>query len=162
MKALNAAGLHVAGTSAGAAFLCAQMIVRGKRGATPRHGMVTVVPGLGLTDHLIIDQHFSQRDRLGRLITALSSHPVAGGIGVDEDTAAFLDSDDVITVVGSNAVTVIDASHLIVTSSDPVTAGKPVSLIGAIVHVLADGGRYDTIRHTAEVDGVDRVWEATP
>ncbi len=86
LKARNAAGLHVAGTSAGAAFLCAQMIVRGKRGATPRNGMVTVEPGLGLTDHIIIDQHFSQRDRLGRLLTALSLYPVEVGIGVDEDT----------------------------------------------------------------------------
>ena len=162
VKARNTAGLHVAGTSAGAAFLCAQMIVRGKRGATPRHGMVTVVPGLGLTDQLIIDQHFRQRDRLGRLIIALSSHPVAGGIGVDEDTAAFLDADDIITVVGSNAVTVIDASRLVVPSRDTVTAGKPVSLIGAIVHVLAEGGRYDTLRRTAEVNGADPVREATP
>ena len=162
LKARNAAGLHVAGTSAGAAFLCAQMIVRGKRGATPRNGMVTVKPGLGLTDHIIIDQHFSQRDRLGRLLTALSRHPVEVGIGVDEDTAAFLDADDVITVVGSSVVTVVDASRLVVSSGDSAAEGKPVSLIGATVHVLAEGGRYDLRRHKAEVDGADRVRGATP
>ena len=162
LKARNAAGLHVAGTSAGAAFLCAQMIVRGKRGATPRDGMVTVKPGLGLTDHIIIDQHFRQRDRLGRLLTALSRCPVEVGIGVDEDTAAFLDADDVITVVGSSVVTVVDASRLVVSSADSTTAGKPVSLIGATVHVLAEGGRYDIRRHQATVDGADRVREATP
>jgi len=162
LKMYNAAGLHVAGTSAGAAFLCAQMIARGKRGATPRNGMVTIEPGLGLTDHIIIDQHFRQRDRLGRLLTALSRYPVEVGIGVDEDTAAFLDADDVITVVGSSVVTVVDASHLEVSSGDSAAEGKPVSLIGATVHILAEGSRYDTRRHKAEVDGADRVREATP
>ena len=162
LKARNAVGLHVAGTSAGAAFLCAQMIVRGKRGATPRNGMVTVEPGLGLTDHIIIDQHFRQRDRLGRLLTALSHYPVEVGIGVDEDTAAFLDADDVITVVGSSVVTVVDASRLVVSSGDSADEGRPVSLIGATVHVLAEGGRYDVRRREAEVDGANRVREATP
>ena len=162
LKVRNAAGLHVAGTSAGAAFLCAKMIARGKRGATPRDGMVTVKPGLGLADHIILDQHFSQRDRLGRLLTALARYSVAVGIGVDEDTAAFLDADDVITVVGSSAVTVVDASRLAVSPGGLAAAGKPVSLIGATVHVLADGGRYDTRRHKAEVVGAGRVREATP
>jgi cyanophycinase len=162
LKARNAVGLHVAGTSAGAAFLCAQMIVRGKRGATPRTGMVTVEPGLGLTDHIIIDQHFRQRDRLGRLLTALSRYPVEVGIGVDEDTAAFLDADDLITVVGSSAVTVVDASRLVVSSSDSADEGNPVSLIGTTVHVLAEGGRYDVRRHEAEFDGANRVREPTP
>ena len=88
--------------------------------------------------------------------------PVEVGIGVDEDTAAFLDPDDVITVVGSSVVTVVDASRLVVSSGDSATAGKPVSLIGATVHVLAEGGRYDIRRHKATVDGADRAREATP
>ena len=65
--------------------------------------MVTLAPGLGLTNRVIIDQHFRQRDRLGRLLTALAYNPFAVGIGLDEDTAAFFGPDDVLEVVGSGA-----------------------------------------------------------
>ena len=85
----NAEGMHVAGTSAGAAFLCEHMIAFGKEGASPRAKIVTLAPGLGLTNRVIIDQHFRQRDRLGRLLTALAYNPFAIGIGLDENTAAL-------------------------------------------------------------------------
>jgi cyanophycinase len=88
IRVMNERGVHVAGTSAGAAFLSEHMIAYGDEGSTPHAGMVTMAPGLGLTNRIVIDQHFRQRDRLGRLLTALAYNPFAVGIGLDEDTAA--------------------------------------------------------------------------
>ena len=96
LRAMNASGAAMAGTSAGAAFLSEHMIAFGDEGPTPRAGMVTLAPGLGLTNRVIVDQHFRQRDRLGRLLAALALNPFAVGIGLDEDTAAFIGSDEVL------------------------------------------------------------------
>ncbi len=149
IRHLNADGVHVAGTSAGAAVLSEHMIAGGASGATPRQDMVTLAPGLGLTNHLIIDQHFRQRDRLGRLLTAVSYNPFVTGIGLDEDTAAFIGPDDVLEVVGSGAVTVVDPSKLQHSSMGTARAGEPVSLIGLQLHILAHGARYHTVRREA-------------
>ena len=83
----NAHGMHVAGTSAGAAVLSEHMIAFGEEGGSPRAGSVGLSPGLGLTNRFIIDQHFRQRDRLGRLLTALAYNPFAVGVGLGEDRA---------------------------------------------------------------------------
>ena len=85
----NAQGVTVAGTSAGAGFLSEHMIAFGAEGSSPRASSVRLAPGLGLTTRVVIDQQFRQRDRLGRLTAALGYNPVAIGIGLDEDTAAF-------------------------------------------------------------------------
>ncbi len=90
VRVMNAAGVPVAGTSAGAAFISEHMIAFGSEGSTPVAGSVRLAPGLGLTNRFVIDQHFRQRDRLGRLLTALAYNPFAVGIGLDEDTAAFI------------------------------------------------------------------------
>jgi cyanophycinase len=143
LRRLNAGGVHVAGTSAGAAFVSEHMIAFGDEGATPRAAMVTLVPGLGLTNKVIVDQHFRQRDRLGRLLTALAYNPFAVGIGLDEDTAAFIDADNVVDVAGSGAVTIIDPGAIEHTSIDAVKKGEPVSILGVRLHVLAAGGQFD-------------------
>ncbi len=145
----NIAGTHVAGTSAGAAFLCEQMIVVGRTGATPKIGMVTLSEGLGLTGHVVIDQHFRERDRLGRLLKALAHHPDAIGIGVDEDTAAFIDPENVIEIVGSGGVTVVDASELEHSTLEKSRKGKPVGLVEIKLHILLAGDRYDLATRTA-------------
>ncbi len=139
----NLRGVHVAGTSAGAAFLCRQMIRVGKTGTTPRGGMVSLTDGLGLSDAVIIDQHFRERDRLGRLLTALSRNPSATGLGVDEDTAAFIDPDNRIEVVGSGGLTVVDTANMTQSMLAAVRNGKPVGLIGVNLHILLSGDRYD-------------------
>src|ERR1700761_7460611 len=110
VRQLNAAGIPVAGTSAGAAFLCEHMIAFGDEGSTPKAGSVRLAPGLGLTNRFIIDQHFRQRDRLGRLLTALAYNPFAVGIGLDEDTAAFITPGNSLEVEGSGGITVVDAA----------------------------------------------------
>ena len=145
----NAAGMHVAGTSAGAAFVPEHMIAGGLEGSTPTPDMVTMAPGLGLTNKFIIDQHFRERDRLGRLLTALAYNPFAVGMGLDEDTAAFIAPNDTLEVVGSGGITIIDPSELSYSSMDRARRGEPVSLIGVKLHILVAGGRYETASREA-------------
>ncbi len=144
----SAQGVHVAGTSAGAAVLSEHMIAFGEEGGSPVAGSVRLAPGLGLTNRFIIDQHFRQRDRLGRLSTALAYNPFAVGIGLDEDTAAFIAPDNTLEVLGSGAVTVIDAAGLEFSSMDQVEEGEPVCLLGLRIHVLVAGATFNL--HTRE------------
>jgi cyanophycinase len=144
----NAAGVHVAGTSAGAAFLCEHMIAFGREGASPRAKIVTLAPGLGLTNRVIIDQHFRQRDRLGRLLTAISYNPFAIGIGLDENTAAFIAPDNTLEVVGGGCLTVVDPSELSFSSMARVRKNDPICLIGLRLHILDHGSTYNL--HTRE------------
>lgn len=141
----NAAGVHVAGTSAGAAFISEHMICYGKGGPTPRMGMTTLAPGLGLTRLAIVDQHFRERDRIGRLITALSFNPSLIGLGVDEDTAAFIDGNDVLEVIGSGGVTVLDPSGVTQSSMDAARKGAAVGVTGLKLDILVSGDRYDLL-----------------
>jgi cyanophycinase len=143
IRTANARGVVVGGTSAGAAILSEHMIAFGKSGATPRAGMVSLAPGFGLTNRIVIDQHFRQRDRIGRLLAALAYNPFAVGVGLDEDTAAFIDGDDVIEVMGSGAITIIDASKLEHSSMGHAQDGDSICMTGIQLHILNDGGRYD-------------------
>ncbi|HEX9950351.1 MAG TPA: cyanophycinase [Rubricoccaceae bacterium] len=140
----NAAGVPVAGTSAGAAIMPEHMIAGGEPGATPTADGVLLAPGLGLTNRLIIDQHFRQRDRLGRLLSAVSFNPFAVGVGLDEDTALCLGPDGSFEVYGSGAVTIVDPGDLVYSSMDTAVAGEPINLIGLNLHILGAGGRFDT------------------
>ena len=143
IRARNAAGVHVAGTSAGASILSEHMIAFGKEGSSPRAGSVRLAPGLGLTNRFIIDQHFRQRDRLGRLTAALGYNPFAIGIGLDEDTAAFISPDDTLEVEGSGAVTVVDAHDLQFSSMAQAGEDDPVCLLGLGVHILIAGATFN-------------------
>jgi cyanophycinase len=145
----NARGVHVAGTSAGASILSEHMIAFGKEGSSPRAGSVRLAPGLGLTNRFIIDQHFRQRDRLGRLVAALAYNPFAIGIGLDEDTAAFIGPDNTLEVEGSGAVTVVDAGGLEFSSMAEVKQSQPVCLLGLTVHILVAGATYNLHTRTA-------------
>ena len=148
----NAAGMHVAGTSAGAAFQPEHMIAGGHEGSTPTPDMVTMAPGLGLTNKFIVDQHFRQRDRLGRLLTALAYNPFAVGVGLDEDTAAFIAPGDRFEVLGSGGITVVDPTHLSYSSMDRARRGEPVSLLGVQLHILVAGGRFDGVSREATAE----------
>jgi len=153
LRRRNASGQHVAGTSAGAAFLSEHMIAFGEEGPTPRVGMMTLAPGLGLTNRVVIDQHFRQRDRLGRLLMALALNPFAVGVGLDEDTAAFIGPDEVLEVRGSGGITLIDPSHVEFSSADHTDLGQPVSLVGMKLHILAHGASYNLHTREATVEG---------
>ena len=143
LRSMNASGVHMAGTSAGAAFISEHMIAFGEEGSSPVAGAVRLAPGLGLTNRFIIDQHFRQRDRLGRLLTALAYNPFAVGLGLDEDTAAFIGPDNQIDVVGSGAITVVDASGIEFSSMDRVAEGQPVCMLGIVIHILVAGSTFN-------------------
>jgi len=142
-------GLHVAGTSAGASFLSEHMIAGGDEGSTPRSGKVTLSPGLGVARLAIIDQHFRQRDRLGRLLAAVAYNPRLIGMGLDEDTAAFIDPEEVLTVVGSGGITIVDPSEMEFSAMSSVEGDDPVCVIGNRLHVLTDGATYDILNRRA-------------
>jgi cyanophycinase len=150
----NALGVHVAGTSAGAAFLCEHMIAFGEEGSSPRAGSVTLAPGLGLTNRVIIDQHFRQRDRLGRLLTALAYNPFAVGLGLDEDTAALIGPDDRFEVIGTGTITVMDPSAVEFSSMDVAHKNDPVCMIGMKLHVLIQGARFNLLTREASPGSV--------
>ncbi|NKB76551.1 MAG: cyanophycinase [Gammaproteobacteria bacterium] len=143
IRKMNAMGVHVAGTSAGAAIMPQHMIAGGSMGNTPSNDGVNLAPGLGLVNTLLIDQHFSQRDRIGRLLTAISYNPYMVGVGIDEDTSIFIDSDQRFEVVGSGTVTVIDPSDLSYTSMSKASGGDTLSLLDLKLHVLSVGCQFD-------------------
>jgi cyanophycinase len=150
LRKLNARGIPIAGTSAGAAFLSEHMIAFGSEGASPRAGKVTLAPGLGLTNRFIIDQHFRQRDRMGRLLAALAFNPFPVGIGLDEDTAAFIDPDNNLSVVGSGAITIVDADGIEFSSMDTLEEGQAVCMLGLRLHVLTAGSLFNLSTRKAE------------
>jgi cyanophycinase len=143
IRTRNAQGVHVGGTSAGASILSEHMIAFGKEGSSPTAGSVRLAPGLGLTNRFVIDQHFRQRDRLGRLLAALAYNPFAIGIGLDEDTAAFIRPDNTLEVEGSGAVTVVDAGELQFSSMDRAGEDEPVCLLGLKIHILTAGATFN-------------------
>ena len=143
VRLASARGVTVAGTSAGAGILSEHMIAFGSEGSSPRASSVRLAPGLGLTNRFIIDQHFRQRDRLGRLTAALAYNPFAIGIGLDEDTAAFISPDDMLEVEGSGAVTVVDAHDLQFSSMAHADEDDPVCMLGLGVHILVAGATFN-------------------
>ena len=91
IRQLNAQGVNYAGTSAGAAIVSQHMIIGGSTGIVPTEDGVNLSPGMGLVNTIVVDQHFNERNRLARLLSAVSYNPFLVGIGLDEDTAAFID-----------------------------------------------------------------------
>jgi cyanophycinase len=148
----NAAGVTVGGTSAGASILSEHMIAFGDEGSSVISGSVRLAPGLGLTNRFVIDQHFRQRDRLGRLITALAYNPFAVGIGLDEDTAVFIGPDETLEVEGSGGVTIVDAKDVTFSSMDTVSEGQPVCMLGLQVHILVAGATFNLHSRVASAD----------
>jgi cyanophycinase len=140
-------GAVVAGTSAGASAVSTHMMAFGASGATPKHRMAQVSAGLGLLRNVVIDQHFEQRTRLGRLLAVVAQSPGLVGIGLDEDTAAIVYADQTFEVIGRGAVTVVDGSH-IVTDAFQTKAHRPMMVSGAILHSLPAGYRFDLSSRT--------------
>src|SRR6476660_8758060 len=157
IRVRNARGVAVGGTSAGASILSEHMIAFGDEGSAVISGSVRLAPGLGLTNRFIIDQHFRERDRLGRLITALAYNPFAVGIGLDEDTAVFIGPDETLEVEGSGGVTVVDAADVTFSSMDTVTEGQPICMIGLKVHILVAGATFNLHTRHASAQGLQQT-----
>src|SRR3974390_1082093 len=143
IRVRNARGVAVGGTSAGASILSEHMIAFGDEGSAVISGSVRLAPGLGLTNRFIIDQHFRQRDRMGRLLTALAYNPFAVGVGLDEDTAAFIGPDETVEVQGSGGVTILDGPAVSYSSMDALTEGQPVCMLGLKLHILVAGATFN-------------------
>lgn len=152
IRRANARGAHVGGTSAGAAIVSQHMIAGGNVGIVPTEDGVSLAPGMGLINTVVVDQHFSQRNRLARLLSAVSYNPFLVGIGLDEDTAAFIDPDNIFTVVGSGAITVVDPSDIEYSSMAEARSGEALTLLNLKVHILASGSRFDISNRIAHID----------
>jgi cyanophycinase len=155
----NADGAIVAGTSAGASILPAHTMsgdtwVGGPaNNAAARKGMVEVVASFGLMEEVIVDQHFSQRGRIGRLLVAMAANPGLIGFGLDEDTAMLIDRDGILETLGSNMVTIVDGREAVSDYFER-TTGEVVTVTGSKLHALAAGHIFDlnTRQLIAETD----------
>jgi cyanophycinase len=135
-------GAVVAGTSAGASALASHMMAFGQPGATPRHGHVQTAAGLGLVEGAIVDQHFEQRTRLGRLLSAIAQSPSLIGLGLDEDTCAIVHANHTMEVIGRGAVTVVDGSNMD-TDAYRLRGRRPMMVTGAQLHSIPAGYWFD-------------------
>jgi cyanophycinase len=135
-------GVVVAGTSAGASAVATHMMAFGSSGATPKHRMAHVSAGLGLLVNVVVDQHFEQRTRLGRLLSVVAQSPSMIGLGLDEDTAAIIDAHDVLEVIGRGAVTIVDGSDVI-TDAFQTTGHRPMMVSNVRLHSLPSSYRFD-------------------
>ena len=135
-------GAVIAGTSAGASAQSVHMVAFGADGATPKLRMVQMAAGLGLIGGVIVDQHFEQRNRYGRLLALVAHSPALLGIGVDEDTAAVITDGRLLEVMGKGSVTVIDGSHAR-SNVDSAMRTDPLMVSGAVLHVLPARARFD-------------------
>ncbi|MDP9301539.1 MAG: cyanophycinase [Actinomycetota bacterium] len=144
-------GAVIAGTSAGASALAGHMLAFGDSGATPRHGIVQLAAGLGLVPNIVVDQHFEERTRLGRLLSAIAQSPSLIGIGLDEDTAAIVSADRRMEVLGRGAVTVVDGSRM-ETDAFRLRGRRPMMISGAILHSIPSGYAFDLRARTLVSD----------
>jgi cyanophycinase len=138
-------GVTIAGTSAGASIQSSHMVAFGPGGSTPKQRMTQVAAGLGLVENCVIDQHFAQRNRYGRLLMIVSQSPQLLGMGVDEDTAAVIsrtEEAEMLRVVGRGSVTLFDGSHM-VTNAHEAKERRPILASGVVLHVLPQGAEFD-------------------
>ncbi len=143
-------GTVVAGTSAGAGVMGRIMISGGKTSTGARFGTAQFAEGLGFYESLLFDQHFYQRNRIGRLIYAVTLHPHLLGVGLDEDTAAIL-VDGRMTVIGKRVVTIIDGQDIMETNIDQVKIGAWFGVSRLRLHQLTDGCQFDIASRVATI-----------
>lgn len=149
------AGAVVAGTSAGASAMSSHMIAFGATGGTPKHRMAAMAAGLGLLPSVIVDQHFQQRNRLGRLLSIIAQNPSLLGLGVDEDTAGVVTPDGILEVIGRGSITIVDGASA-ETDAWEIRGHRPLMISGVVLHALPSGHRFD-LRRRARVRGAALV-----
>lgn len=148
---LYAQGLIIAGTSAGASMMSDAMIVEGEAETHPRIEIVETDDGLSFMPEAVIDQHFAQRGRLGRLLSAVAEQPHLLGIGIDENTAIVV-SGGQMTVIGEGAVTIVDLQDLIYSNLHNLLKDEGLALCGVKLHILPDGYTFDINSRSAVVE----------
>ncbi len=135
-------GAVIAGTSAGAAIMPDVMIVRGESETSPRQDSVTLGTGMGFVSGILVDQHFAQRGRLGRLVTAILLQPATIGVGVDENTALVIEGEE-FEVLGEGAVTIVDESGITYHNGDIAWEDEAMSVFNVKLHILSAGCRFN-------------------
>jgi len=135
-------GAVLAGTSAGASAMASHMVAFGRSGSTPKNRMAQLSAGLGILQGMVIDQHFEQRGRMGRLLAIVAGSPSLLGIGLDEDTCAAVFSDHSLHVIGRGAVTIVDGS-MVKTDAYRGKGYRPLMVSGAVLHALPSGYWFD-------------------
>jgi cyanophycinase len=151
-------GLVIAGTSAGASVLSEHMLLGGPSDVQPRKGAIPVAAGLGFLYQAIIDQHFSERQRLSRLLSVLAQNPFLIGLGIDEDTALIVHPHHALEVIGAGTVTVVDGRTMIYTNINEVDEGETLGLSNIQLHVLQSGFRHVVV-HGRERNAFEEVLE---
>lgn len=136
-------GTLIVGTSAGASCLCSTMIVSGKAEDSPRKCTIKMAPGLDIIKGVLIDQHFAQRGRYGRLFNAVAQNPQIIGIGIDENTALVIEGSSVFRVIGSGAVTIVDGYTIKYTNVSELSPDETLAITDMKLHVLPRGYKYD-------------------
>lgn len=140
--------ITLAGTSAGAAVMGQYMIAGGGSGESPNRSLVDLTAGLNIIPDIIVDQHFHNRNRMARLISAIASYPDRLGIGIDEDTCALFESDGSFRILGKGTVTIIDPANVVHTNHPNAGTTDPLSIHNLRVHILCHGDRYDYYKRT--------------
>lgn len=139
--AFHLRGAHIGGTSAGAAALSRHMLAIGEATKRPEKDVVSVDIGLGFLSCAIVDQHFSERGRLGRLLSAMAQRPDLLGVGVDEDTALVIERGTGIQVMGAGNVTLVDGRHM-ATNFKELGPSERLEMVGVQLHLLPAGTQY--------------------
>lgn len=146
-------GGTIAGTSAGAAVMGKTMLVGGEDTESHKVGNWMMAPGAGLLENMIIDQHFAQRGRIGRLLGAVSLNPGVLGVGIDENTAILVEGDS-FHVLGENAVYIIDGTSVSYTNISEASAEKTMSIHDVKLHILAEGEGFDLTSRRPTTSGL--------
>jgi cyanophycinase len=142
VRAFHQSGRVIGGTSAGASVMSEHMVAFGTGGATPKNRIAQMSRGLGLLPELVIDQHFDQRNRYGRLLSLIAQSPSLLGLGIDEDTAAVISDGQLLEVIGRGSVFIVDGAN-VVTNAATASRTQPLLVSGAVLHVLPSENRFD-------------------
>jgi cyanophycinase len=159
VREIYRAGGLVAGTSAGASVVCSTMLVGGNARTSPRLGdTVQMAPGLGFIRDVIIDQHFAERGRMGRLLGAVAQNPKTLGLGIDENTAVVIDGHKSFYVVGAGAVYAVDGRYVSYSNVNETEADKTLAVYDLKLHVLTEGDSFDlTTRRPTSFGAIEQI-----
>lgn len=138
-------GCIMVGTSAGASVMSDTMIVKGEDDESPKKSSVKMAPGLGFLNGIMIDQHFAQRGRIGRLLEGVAQNPEVLGVGIDEDTALVVKDSGEAEIIGSGAIYFLDASNITYTNVSEQNLNEILSVFNVKLHVLKEGNRFNLL-----------------
>jgi len=148
LKKAGGKGKYIVGTSAGASVMSDTMIVEGEDEESPRKCTLKMSPGMGFIENVIIDQHFAQRGRIGRLLTGIAQNPEVLGIGIDENTAIIVNKNGVFEVIGEGAVYVVDGSTITYSNVSEQHCDEVLSMYNIKLHILKEKDKFSLIRRT--------------